>query len=102
MSSQTGSVWDQVDTQGLCVFMVRFNQYRRVNVSVPIPAVMLLVALLPLPYRFCTLLRFVVTICAAAIAYHHWHSGSKSIALAMGFIALLFNPLVPVYLTRRL
>jgi hypothetical protein len=67
-----------------------------------IPAVLLLLALLPLPYGFYTLLRLVVTICAVVIAYYHWQSGGKGVAFAMGFIALLFNPLTPVYLTREI
>jgi len=67
-----------------------------------IPAALLLLALLPLPYGFYTLLRLVVTICAVVIAYHHWQSGGKGVAIAMGFIALLFNPLIPVYLTREI
>jgi len=67
-----------------------------------VPAVLLLLALAPLPYGFYTLLRLVVTICAVVIAYHHWQSGGKGVAIAMGFIALLFNPLIPVYLTREI
>lgn len=65
-----------------------------------VPATLLMLALLPLPYGFYTLLRLVVTICAGVIAYHHWQSGGKGMALAMAFIALLFNPLIPVYLSR--
>jgi Family of unknown function (DUF6804) len=67
-----------------------------------IPAVLLLLALFPLPYGFYTLLRLVVTICAGVIAYHHWQSGGKGLAFSMGFVALLFNPLIPVYLSREI
>lgn len=67
-----------------------------------VPAVMLLMALLPLPYGFYTLLRLVVTICACVIAHHHWHSGGKGVAFSMGIVALLFNPLIPVYLSREI
>jgi hypothetical protein len=67
-----------------------------------VPAAMLLLALLPLPYGFYTLLRLVVVVCAAILAYHHWQSGGKIIVAGMGFVALLFNPLFPIYLSREI
>ena len=67
-----------------------------------IPAMLLLIALLPLPYGFYTLLRLVVTICAGVIAHHQWRSGDKRIAFSMALIALLFNPFIPVYLAREI
>jgi len=66
-----------------------------------VPAVMCLVALLPMPYGFYTLLRLVVTIAAVLVAYG-WPQRDRSsfVPFAFGGIAILFNPLIPVYLSR--
>jgi len=55
-----------------------------------------------LPYGFFTVLRFVV--CASSIylawlAYDHTNSWA---AYVFGFIAILFNPVIPVYLNKPL
>lgn len=68
-----------------------------------VPAAMLLVALLPLPYGYYTLLRLVVCICAAVIAYLTFVQEDRLgiWAPAFAFVAILFNPIVPVYLDRQ-
>jgi hypothetical protein len=63
------------------------------------PAALLLVALLPLPYGFYTLLRLVVSGCAAALAVIAFRR-VDSTALLYGAIAILFNPIIPVHLDR--
>ena len=67
-----------------------------------IPAALLVVAILPLPYGYYTFLRLVVTIAAAATAYVDYQS-SRSLSwrvIVMGLVALLFNPVVTVALSR--
>ena len=66
-----------------------------------IPAVMLVVALAKLPYGYYTLLRLVVTVCATVIAFDIYKRDAVS-AWFCAFVgmALLFNPLIPVHLTR--
>lgn len=67
-----------------------------------IPAALLVVAILPLPYGYYTFLRLVVTIAAAATAYVAYQS-SRSLSwrvIVMGLVALLFNPVVTVALSR--
>lgn len=61
---------------------------------------MLVGALFAFPYGYYQLLRLVV--CAVA-AYGAWlaaQSESTGWAVALGLLALLFNPVVPVYLDR--
>lgn len=65
-----------------------------------IPAAMLLLALLQLPYGYYTLLRLVVCLTAAIIAFKSWPK-QQAWAIAFGLVALLFNPLVIVSFDRE-
>lgn len=70
------------------------------NTASKISAVMLLIAILPLPYRYYTLLRWVV--CFSAI-FSTWIAnklGKKSWLFLMAIIALFFNPLIPIHLDK--
>lgn len=65
------------------------------------PAIVCLVALVPLPYGFYTLLRVSVFGTAVLIAYRGFTGGDRSFWpwLFTG-LAILFNPVVPIHLTR--
>jgi hypothetical protein len=67
-----------------------------------VPVGLLLVALLPLPYGYYVLLRLVVCGVAAFLAWKHFDAtgrfGPWPLILAM--VAVLFNPVIPVYLNR--
>ena len=65
-----------------------------------LPAAMLVVALLQLPYGYYTLLRLVVCVSALIIAYQSW-SKYAAWSIAFGIVALLFNPLIIVALDRE-
>lgn len=65
-----------------------------------VPAGMLLVALLHLPYGYYTLLRLVVCLAAAIIAYQSWPKHAPW-SVAFAIVALLFNPLIIVALDRE-
>ncbi len=65
---------------------------------------MLLAALLPWPYGYYNFLRFCVCGAAAFLAYQQWthdDAASKWVVVLVA-IALLYNPFVPVYLTREI
>jgi hypothetical protein len=67
-----------------------------------VAAAMLLLALAPWPYGYYQLLRFVVCGVAVYVAVmsYNWH---KIWAVWLfGFIAVLFNPLIPIHLSREL
>jgi len=67
-----------------------------------IAALALLGALAPWPYGYYQLLRFVVCPVSAYVAYlaYNWHKLWAT--WLFGFIAILFNPLIPIHLSREL
>jgi len=69
-----------------------------------VPAIMLLVAILPLPYGYYTLLRIVVCISATIIAYEAYEKINRLgfWAVCFSLTALLFNPIIPIFLDREL
>jgi hypothetical protein len=67
-----------------------------------IAAVMLLVALAPWPYGYYQLLRFVVCGAAGYTAFIAYSWEKMWAVWLFGFIAVLFNPLIPIYLSREI
>jgi hypothetical protein len=65
-----------------------------------IAALMLLVAVGDRPYDYYQLLRFVVCGAGAYIAWLSYHSKYPWAVWLFGFVAILFNPLAPVHLSR--
>ena len=76
------------------------------SISIKPPAVasiiMLLLAIFPLPYGYYALLRLVVCFTGIFLAWHSYRMQKIPWVWAMGLIALLFNPVIPVYLGRGL
>ncbi|MGO7954924.1 DUF6804 family protein [Rhizobium leguminosarum] len=73
------------------------------NNLILLPVALLIIALLPLPYGYYSFLRVVI---AASAAYLAWQDYRKKNAfngwsLILSMVALLFNPLIPVYLDRE-
>lgn len=69
-----------------------------------VPTMMLLLALASWPYGYYTMLRLVVTACAVSlVVMDHQQGASRThwTILLVG-VALLFNPLIPVYLNREI
>lgn len=69
-----------------------------------VAAILLLIAMFPLPYGYFTFLRLTVTAAASLwcwTAYSKDRSVGFNVILA-GAIAVLFNPVVPVHLSRDL
>ena len=64
-------------------------------------AALLLIALLTLPNGYYTFLRLTVTLAAAFAAYSLWKDSPWLAWIFIG-VAILFNPLVPVYLDRQI
>jgi hypothetical protein len=71
-------------------------------ISPLIAAAMLLGALADLPYGYYQLLRFVVCGVGAYIAYMAYNWQKIWVVWLFGFIALLFNPLIVIHLSREL
>lgn len=70
------------------------------NTASKISAVILLIAILPLPYGYYTLLRWVVCLSAIFSAWVFGGLEKKSWLFLMTVIALLFNPIAPVHLDK--
>lgn len=65
-------------------------------------AAILLLALIPLPYGYYQLLRLVATVTFGWAAYISLQRKEEILPWACGLLALMFNPLIPVYLPREL
>lgn len=68
-----------------------------------IPAVALMLALLPWPYAYYQLLRVVVTVWAVALAWDQYRLAKSWTPWVFAFAAVgvLFNPIAPIYLSRE-
>lgn len=67
-----------------------------------VASLMLLGALADWPYGYYQLLRFVVCIVAVYVAFiaYNWHKIWAT--CIFGFTAVLFNPLIPIHLSREI
>ena len=63
-------------------------------------ALLLLIALGDQPYGYYTFLRWAVCVAAVVVAWIAWESDSEWATWPFVAIAILFNPLVPIYLQR--
>ena len=69
-----------------------------------VPAILLLVAVAPLPYGFYPALRFLVCSYVLVLVYHEYsrRNAVSGWVVVLAGMALLFNPLLPVQLTREI
>lgn len=72
------------------------------NNLILVPVVLLIVAVFPLPYGYYSFLRLAITLSAAYLAWEAYREKDafNGWALILSMVALLFNPLIPVYLDR--
>jgi hypothetical protein len=61
-----------------------------------------LLCLAPMPYGFYSLIRFVAMIAFAIYAYVYYEKKNNKLAIAFLSLAILFQPLLPIYLGRML
>ena len=64
-------------------------------------AILLVVALGHHPYGYFTFLRWAVTVAAIAVAGAAWKSAFQWVTWPFVAIAILFNPIAPIYMTRQ-
>ena len=70
-----------------------------------IPGVLLIIApIISFPYGFYTFLRLVVTISAVIVVVNSLKNkvGINNISIIFGLIAILYNPLIPIHLSREI
>lgn len=63
--------------------------------------ILLLVGIADMPIGYYTLLRIVVTIGSVAVVVAEMEKGITPWVLAFGLLAILFNPIIPVYLNDK-
>jgi hypothetical protein len=61
-----------------------------------------LLCLAPMPYGFYSLIRFVAMIAFAIYAYVYYEKKNNKLAIIFVSLAILFQPLLPIYLGRTL
>lgn len=72
------------------------------NIIRLIASILLLIALSKQPYSFYTILRICVFVTGAFGAYLSHQSKSDNWLWIFGAIALIFNPIFPIYLEREI
>jgi len=75
-----------------------------VSIKPPVIAsiVLLLLAILPLPYGYYTLLKLVVCFTAIFLVWFSYKRQRISWTWIMGFFILVFNPIIPIQFGREL
>ncbi|MCD5382278.1 MAG: hypothetical protein LR017_03100 [Candidatus Pacebacteria bacterium] len=73
------------------------------NIAFGVAAIALFLALLDgWQYGFFTLLRFIVFASTAYVAWMAYEEQKEKWVWILGFVALLFNPFIPIHLTREI
>lgn len=67
-----------------------------------IAAIMLLLSLAPWPYGYYQLLRFVVCSASVYVSFTAYQWQKMWAVWLFGFVAVLFNPLIPIHMSREL
>ena len=65
------------------------------------PIIVLAIGILPLPIGYYTLSRLVVCTSAIYFGYNFYKNGNTTNVWIFGFIAVLYNPIIPVYLYEK-
>lgn len=67
-----------------------------------IGVILLLIAVLPLDYGYYTFLRWMICGISAYIAVKAYQWKTEWVTWVFGAIAVLFNPIIPIYLTKEI
>jgi len=67
-----------------------------------VPAALLFVALLPLPYGYYQFLRIAITVASGFVAYSAFSNSNQGWAIGFGAICILFNPFIPIHLSKSM
>ena len=66
------------------------------------PILVLAIGTFPLPIGYYTLSRLVVCASAIYFAYNFYKQNNQTNVWIFGFIAVLYNPIIPVYLYEKI
>lgn len=62
---------------------------------------LMFIGIINLPIGYYTLLRIIVTIGSVAVVVSEYEKGLNFWVITFGLIAILFNPLIPIYLNEK-
>lgn len=62
---------------------------------------LMFIGIINLPIGYYTLLRIIVTIGSVAVVVSEYEKGLNFWVITFGLIAILFNPLIPIYLNDK-
>ena len=65
------------------------------------PIAIMAIGFLPMPYGFYNLSRIVVCGCSLYYAYQFFQNKDNTFVWIFGFLAVLYNPIIPVYLYEK-
>ncbi len=71
-----------------------------INLSRLIASVLLFLAVANLPYGYYRFLRIVITLIAGVNAYNSYKKEKHILFIVFLGIAILFNPIIPIYLSK--
>lgn len=80
----------------------KFSMKESAKIVAAIVGFLLLIALLPLPYGYYTFLRLTVFMSSLFLVYQLSEMKEHKISAILALLAILFNPFIPVYLSREL
>ena len=79
--------------------MENIETYKKLTWILPI--IVIALAILPMPYVYYSFLRIVICGCSIFFAIRLFENKQISFVWIFGFLALLYNPIVPVYLYEK-
>ena len=65
------------------------------------PLIIMFIGLMPMPYGCYTLVRVVVFVCALYFVFEFINIDDTTFIWTFGFLALLYNPLIPITLGSK-
>ena len=78
---------------------IKNNSFR--NIFWMAPIIVMAIGFLPMPYGYYNLSRLVICICSLFYAYQLYKKGDMTFVWIFGFVAILYNPIVPVHLYEK-
>ena len=83
-----------------------FNYKKKSNIFVQnifwlSPVIIMAVGFLPMPYGYYNLSRLIVCGCSIYYAYQNYKKIDLTFAWIFGFVAILYNPVIPIHLYEK-
>ena len=79
-----------------------FNNLQQKDVFWLAPIVVMVIAILPMPYGYYTLSRIIVCAGSVDFAYQFYKKKDVSKTWIFGFFAILYNPFIPIHLYEKI